>query len=62
MDFGWDPAKADANLVKHGIDFDDAISVFDDPVVAIEPDPRDYSREMRYRAIGCVEDTESEPP
>jgi len=57
MEFEWDPAKAEANLAKHGIDFDDAIGVFDDPAVGTEPDPRHYSGEMRYRAIGRVGET-----
>jgi uncharacterized protein len=33
MDFEWDPAKAAANLAKHGIDFPSASRVFDDPAV-----------------------------
>lgn len=55
MDFEWDPAKADSNLAKHGIDFEDAIGAFDDPAVAIDPDPRSHGGETRYRAIGSVE-------
>jgi uncharacterized protein len=57
MDFEWDSRKAAANLSKHGIDFGDAIAIFDDPMVGIEPDPRNYGGEMRYRAIGRVGDT-----
>jgi uncharacterized protein len=55
MDFEWDPAKADANLAKHEIDFEDAITVFDDPSLIAEPDPREYRGEIRYRALGSVE-------
>ena len=29
--FEWDPAKAARNLDKHGVSFDQAITVFDDP-------------------------------
>jgi uncharacterized DUF497 family protein len=29
--FEWDPAKAANNLQKHGVAFEDAIKVFDDP-------------------------------
>jgi uncharacterized DUF497 family protein len=54
MDFEWDPDKADANLAKHGIDFEDAITVFDDPAVTTKPDPRKYRGETRHRAIGSV--------
>jgi uncharacterized DUF497 family protein len=57
MDFEWDPAKADSNLAKHGVDFEDAINVFGDPVMVSECDPRNYGGEMRYRAIGSVEGT-----
>jgi len=28
----WDEAKAAANLVKHGVSFEEAITVFDDPL------------------------------
>jgi uncharacterized DUF497 family protein len=30
MDYQWDPTKADGNLEKHGIDFADAVGVFED--------------------------------
>ena len=30
MDFEWDEAKASANLLKHGVDFADAATCFDD--------------------------------
>jgi hypothetical protein len=55
MDFEWDPTKADANLAKHGVDFEDTISVFDDPVATIEIDPRNYVGEVRYWVTGSVE-------
>jgi uncharacterized DUF497 family protein len=29
MAFEWDAAKNAANIAKHGIDFDDAIRIFD---------------------------------
>jgi hypothetical protein len=53
MEFEWDPAKAASNLTKHGIDFDDAIAVFDDPRILSVVDPRSHG-ETRYRAIGTV--------
>lgn len=31
MHFDWDESKAQANLAKHGITFDEAKSVFTDP-------------------------------
>ena len=30
MDYQWDPEKAASNLGKHGIDFADAVGVFED--------------------------------
>ena len=30
MSYQWDPGKADANLNKHGVDFADAVGVFED--------------------------------
>ena len=55
MNFEWNPAKADTNLAKHGVDFDDAINVFDDPVASIDVDPRHYLGEVRYWVTGRVE-------
>ena len=54
MDFEWDPAKALANVGKHGIDFPSASRAFDDPRLLSEIDPRDYGQEVRFRAIGVV--------
>jgi hypothetical protein len=30
MDYQWDPVKADLNWKKHGVDFADAVGVFED--------------------------------
>ena len=38
MAFEWDPAKARANLSKHGVDFADAVAVFEDPLALSRPD------------------------
>jgi uncharacterized protein len=54
MEFEWDPAKATSNLAKHGVDFDDATAVFDDPSMLSVVDPRGYG-ERRHRAVGTVE-------
>lgn len=53
MDFEWDPDKAVSNLAKHGVDFADAIDIFDDPSLLLLVDPRRYG-ERRYKAIGAV--------
>ncbi|MEO5760584.1 MAG: BrnT family toxin [Mesorhizobium sp.] len=38
MQFEWDPEKARRNLAKHGVTFDLARKVFDDPLHLIVPD------------------------
>jgi uncharacterized DUF497 family protein len=55
MDFEWDRSKAATNLAKHGIDFSDVVDVFDDMELLIIVDHQRYS-ELRYRAIGKVDD------
>lgn len=39
MRFEWDGNKAGANLRKHGVSFEDASSVFGDPLALTFPDP-----------------------
>ncbi len=53
MQFEWDPEKARRNLAKHGIPFDVAIRVFDDPLAITELD-RVIEGEERFRTIGRV--------
>lgn len=52
MNFGWDPAKAAANLEKHGVAFEEAVTSFDDPNARIFPDPTHSEREVREILIG----------
>ncbi|MER9294938.1 BrnT family toxin [Mesorhizobium sp. M0621] len=54
MQFDWDPEKARRNLAKHGIAFDLAQKVFDDPLHLIVPD-RFEDGEQRWHAIGMIE-------
>jgi hypothetical protein len=50
--FPWDPAKAAANLRKHGVGFPEAITAFADPLSITIPDA-DHSRgEERFLLIG----------
>jgi uncharacterized DUF497 family protein len=51
--FEWDEVKAESNLRKHGIDFDDAIEVFYDPHTIFEKD-RVVDGELRWHTIGKV--------
>lgn len=52
LHFEWDPAKADANLKKHGIDFSEAKSAFSDEQAKIIPDPDHSDDEDRFVLIG----------
>ena len=50
--FEWDPQKASANLRKHGISFDEASTVFNDPLAAIFDDEDHSEGEIREIIIG----------
>jgi uncharacterized protein len=50
--FDWDKRKSASNLVKHGIDFEEAIEVFHGPVILRRSDRND---EERWVAIGHSE-------
>ena len=45
--FEWDPKKADTNLAKHGISFEEALTVFADPLARIFPDEEHSVDELR---------------
>jgi uncharacterized DUF497 family protein len=51
MDYQWDPVKAKANVKKHGLEFADAVGVFDDPDAITMADP-DSIGEQRFLSIG----------
>jgi uncharacterized protein len=53
--FEWDETKAESNVRKHGVSFDDALSVFDDPYAILEQD-RVVEGEARWIALGIVDD------
>jgi uncharacterized DUF497 family protein len=50
--FEWDPRKAAANFKKHGVAFEDASSVFFDPLAMTYPDPDDSLDEHREVTLG----------
>jgi len=52
LNFEWDPAKAAANLKKHGIDFAEAKSAFADEQAKIIPDPDHSEDEERFILLG----------
>ena len=54
MQFEWDPQKAARNLRDHGVSFEDAASVFDDPLAGTIPDPEHSTEEPRFITIGVT--------
>jgi hypothetical protein len=52
LDFEWDEEKAEANLRKHGVSFDEARTVFGDPFSVTISDPLHSQREKRFLDIG----------
>ena len=52
MQFEWDPVKAKRNLKKHGVSFEEAVTVFYDPLSATFDDPDHSTGEYRYITVG----------
>lgn len=50
--FEWDEEKAKANLKKHKVSFDEAVTVFNDPFSITILDPDHSMDEHRYLDIG----------
>jgi uncharacterized DUF497 family protein len=50
--YEWDPKKAKANLSKHRVSFEDAATVFLDPLAVTYPDPNHSGEEIREITIG----------
>jgi uncharacterized protein len=50
--FEWDEEKAEENLKKHGVDFNEAKTVFNDPLAITICDPDHSIDEERYIDIG----------
>ncbi|HDX4065124.1 TPA: BrnT family toxin [Enterobacter asburiae] len=52
-EFEWDTNKTKSNLIKHGIRFEEAVLVFDDPYHLSLQD-RHENGEFRWQTIGLV--------
>lgn len=52
MRFEWDEGKRATNLAKHGVDFADAVGVYEDPFALTRDDPS-TSDEERFITLGC---------
>jgi len=50
MSFEWDPKKAAANLRKHGVQFADAVPVFEDELAVTVAEETDH--EQRWVTLG----------
>jgi len=55
MRFEWDEQKATGNLAKHGISFEEAATVFGDPLSDTFPDPDHSLDEHRFIIMGMSE-------
>ena len=54
--FEWDARKAAANAAKHGVTFDDAVTVFVDANALDGPDLAHSEAEPRYLRLGTAAD------
>lgn len=52
MEYEWDKLKATSNLAKHDVSFEEAATVFDDPLYVDFLDPDHSESEQRYIVIG----------
>lgn len=50
--FEWDESKARSNVRKHGVSFQEAVTVFDDPMSITLDDPEHSDYERRFVTIG----------
>jgi len=55
LTFEWDDKKAAANLRKHGVSFEEAVSAFGDPLSLTIPDPEHSEAEERCVLLGMTE-------
>ena len=54
MDYEWNEAKNALNTQKHGLPFELAVRVFDDPH-HLTLFNREVGKEVRWHTIGCIE-------
>ena len=57
LEFEWDPAKAAANLRKHGLSFSESVTVFADPLASTISDRAHSLTEERLVIFGMSERT-----
>lgn len=54
--FDWDPVKAAGNRHKHRVDFEDAMTIFRDPLALSIPDLDSEPGEERWVTVGEAAD------
>lgn len=53
--FEWDPRKAQTNIRKHGVTFEEATQIFDDPMaLTVFDDEESDNDEDRWATLGQV--------
>lgn len=52
LKFEWDPLKAERNLAKHGVPFEETATAFGDPLGRITDDPRHSVDEEWFVLLG----------
>jgi uncharacterized DUF497 family protein len=52
MEYEWNNKKAVVNLAKHGVSFEEAKTVFDDPLYVDFYDPDHSYNEQRFILLG----------
>ena len=52
LDFEWDPVKAQANVTKHGVSFEEASTVLVDPLALTVFDAEHDQAEERWFTLG----------
>jgi uncharacterized DUF497 family protein len=53
--FDWDEAKATSNLLRHGVSFEEASTIFYDELAKVSFDEEHSDGEQRYKIIGMSE-------
>lgn len=56
LEFEWDSEKATSNVAKHGVSFEEAATVFGDPLSLTVYDPDHSQDEDRYITMGTSSD------
>ncbi len=51
-EFEWDDEKANKNIKKHGVSFEEAATIFNDPRIATISDPDHSEDEERFASLG----------